>query len=131
MKRQRSPPDSSVGGGGGVGGHFGGAGRGGSDRGRRRQDPVSCSLCRAKKLKCSREMPCSNCRARGLGCDFNALAGLGGGVRVGADTGAGALAKEVAGIGERWVCFFFFPVFFLLLFCFCSGGGGVYGESEC
>lgn len=39
---------------------------------KRRQDPVSCSLCRSKKLKCSREAPCSNCRSRGLKCDLEA-----------------------------------------------------------
>lgn len=33
-----------------------------------RQDPVSCELCRAKKLKCNREQPCSNCIARGVTC---------------------------------------------------------------
>jgi len=33
-----------------------------------RQDPVSCELCRAKKLKCNREYPCSNCVARGVTC---------------------------------------------------------------
>lgn len=36
----------------------------------RRQDPVSCSLCRSKKLRCSREAPCSNCRSRCVECDF-------------------------------------------------------------
>jgi len=37
-----------------------------------RQDPVSCSLCRKKKLKCSRKQPCSNCVARGVedSCDY-------------------------------------------------------------
>ena len=33
-----------------------------------RQDPISCELCRAKKLKCNRESPCSNCVARGVTC---------------------------------------------------------------
>lgn len=33
-----------------------------------RQVPVSCELCRAKKLKCNREQPCSNCIARGVTC---------------------------------------------------------------
>ena len=42
-----------------------------SGRERRRQDPVSCSLCRSKKLKCSREQPCSNCTSRGVTCDFS------------------------------------------------------------
>ncbi|KAL1303213.1 hypothetical protein AAFC00_006631 [Neodothiora populina] len=37
---------------------------------RRRQDPVSCSSCRGRKLKCSREQPCSNCIARGFECDY-------------------------------------------------------------
>ncbi|KAK5099021.1 hypothetical protein LTR70_000857 [Exophiala xenobiotica] len=37
---------------------------------RRRQDPVSCRLCRLKKLKCNRQNPCSNCVARGAQCEF-------------------------------------------------------------
>ncbi|KEQ95004.1 hypothetical protein AUEXF2481DRAFT_40259 [Aureobasidium subglaciale EXF-2481] len=36
---------------------------------RRRQDPVSCGVCRRKKLKCSRTFPCSNCVSRGLNCE--------------------------------------------------------------
>lgn len=36
----------------------------------RRQDPVSCRLCRLKKLKCSRQQPCSNCVARDVECEF-------------------------------------------------------------
>lgn len=36
---------------------------------RPRQEPVSCQLCRAKKLKCNREQPCSNCVARGVPCE--------------------------------------------------------------
>lgn len=35
-----------------------------------RQDPVSCQLCRSKKLKCSRQYPCSNCVARGVTCSL-------------------------------------------------------------
>lgn len=30
---------------------------------------VSCSLCRRKKLRCSRQQPCSNCLARGAPCE--------------------------------------------------------------
>ncbi|KAF2095028.1 hypothetical protein NA57DRAFT_59782 [Rhizodiscina lignyota] len=37
-------------------------------RPRPRQDPVSCQLCRSKKLKCDRRQPCSNCVARGVTC---------------------------------------------------------------
>lgn len=37
---------------------------------RSRQNPVSCQLCRLKKLKCNRQQPCSNCSARGVGCQF-------------------------------------------------------------
>ena len=37
---------------------------------RRRQDPVSCRLCRVKKLKCDRQNPCSNCVARNTNCEF-------------------------------------------------------------
>jgi hypothetical protein len=35
-----------------------------------RQRPVSCRLCRLRKLRCSREAPCSNCRARGVSCEL-------------------------------------------------------------
>jgi hypothetical protein len=38
---------------------------------KRRQDPVSCQLCRSKKLKCNRLQPCSNCKARGVTCEFS------------------------------------------------------------
>lgn len=37
---------------------------------RARQNPVSCRLCRLKKLKCNRQQPCSNCSNRGLGCEY-------------------------------------------------------------
>lgn len=37
---------------------------------RLRQNPVSCRLCRLKKLKCNRQQPCSNCSARGIGCEY-------------------------------------------------------------
>lgn len=33
-----------------------------------RQEPVSCHLCRTKKLKCDRRTPCANCTARGVTC---------------------------------------------------------------
>ena len=36
---------------------------------RPRQDPVSCQLCRTKKLKCNREQPCQNCLTRGVTCE--------------------------------------------------------------
>ncbi|KAI0118064.1 hypothetical protein F4776DRAFT_634996 [Hypoxylon sp. NC0597] len=39
-------------------------------RNRARPDPVSCQLCRSKKLKCNRVQPCSNCAARGISCHF-------------------------------------------------------------
>ncbi|KAF2450144.1 hypothetical protein P171DRAFT_402372 [Karstenula rhodostoma CBS 690.94] len=35
-----------------------------------RQRPVSCKLCRTRKLRCSREAPCSNCVSRGLPCEL-------------------------------------------------------------
>lgn len=35
----------------------------------RRQAPVSCKLCRVKKLRCDRGQPCSNCRTRGYRCE--------------------------------------------------------------
>jgi hypothetical protein len=38
-------------------------------RKRPRQDPVSCSFCRSKKLKCDRRSPCSNCATRQITCD--------------------------------------------------------------
>ena len=37
---------------------------------RPRQDPVSCRLCRTKRLKCNREQPCSNWVARGASCEL-------------------------------------------------------------
>lgn len=37
-------------------------------RSRPRQEPVSCQSCRAKKLRCNRQLPCSNCLARGITC---------------------------------------------------------------
>lgn len=33
-----------------------------------RQRPISCKLCRQRKLRCSRVFPCSNCVCRGLEC---------------------------------------------------------------
>lgn len=35
----------------------------------RRQDPISCSLCRGKKFRCNRQHPCSNCAARNVTCE--------------------------------------------------------------
>ncbi|KAF2714753.1 hypothetical protein K504DRAFT_9431 [Pleomassaria siparia CBS 279.74] len=35
-----------------------------------RQRPVSCRLCRTRKLRCSRESPCSNCVARRVRCEL-------------------------------------------------------------
>lgn len=35
-----------------------------------RQDPVSCELCRRKKLKCNRQQPCSSCVTRRLACSY-------------------------------------------------------------
>jgi hypothetical protein len=35
-----------------------------------RQRPISCRLCRLRKLRCSREAPCSNCKARGVVCEL-------------------------------------------------------------
>lgn len=41
----------------------------------RRQDPVSCSLCRSRKLKCNRQYPsCSNCTERGVTCEWPSTA---------------------------------------------------------
>lgn len=42
---------------------------------RPRQDPVSCLLCRSKKLRCDRQQPCSNCSTRGNTCEFITQAG--------------------------------------------------------
>lgn len=44
-------------------------GHSGREKAYRRQNPVSCSFCRSKKLKCDRVSPCSNCVARGIDCD--------------------------------------------------------------
>lgn len=41
-----------------------------SPRKQPRQDPVSCELCREKKLKCNRELPCSSCIRRKLPCSY-------------------------------------------------------------
>lgn len=35
----------------------------------RRQDPISCLLCRRRKLRCNRQQPCSNCVARNVPCE--------------------------------------------------------------
>ncbi|KAI1747076.1 fungal-specific transcription factor domain-containing protein [Xylaria castorea] len=35
-----------------------------------RQEPVSCQLCRSKKLRCNRAQPCSNCESRNVSCHF-------------------------------------------------------------
>jgi hypothetical protein len=33
-----------------------------------RSRPVSCTFCRSRKLRCSRNFPCTNCISRGLDC---------------------------------------------------------------
>ncbi|KAH8432485.1 Zn(II)2Cys6 transcription factor [Aspergillus melleus] len=35
-----------------------------------RQRPVSCQFCRARKLKCNRQLPCGNCTSRGISCQL-------------------------------------------------------------
>ncbi|KAJ8127362.1 hypothetical protein O1611_g6274 [Lasiodiplodia mahajangana] len=35
-----------------------------------RPEPVSCQLCRSKKLRCNRVQPCSNCESRHVPCHF-------------------------------------------------------------
>lgn len=40
------------------------------NRSRTRRDPLSCQMCRVKKLKCDRQQPCSNCRTRRLSCEY-------------------------------------------------------------
>ncbi|KAI0466577.1 fungal-specific transcription factor domain-containing protein [Xylaria cf. heliscus] len=35
-----------------------------------RPEPVSCQLCRSKKLRCNRAQPCSNCESRNVSCHF-------------------------------------------------------------
>lgn len=42
-----------------------------------RQRPVSCKLCRSRKLRCSREAPCSNCVSRGVRCELESQASPG------------------------------------------------------
>ena len=37
-----------------------------------RHRPVSCNLCRSRKLRCNRQFPCSNCTARGVDCQLYA-----------------------------------------------------------
>lgn len=36
-----------------------------------RQRPISCKLCRQRKLRCSRIFPCSNCTCRGVVCEHD------------------------------------------------------------
>ncbi|KIV97951.1 hypothetical protein PV10_01646 [Exophiala mesophila] len=41
---------------------------------RRARPPVSCSLCRKRKIKCDREVPCGNCvRSKSKSCSYEAL----------------------------------------------------------
>jgi hypothetical protein len=35
-----------------------------------RQRPISCRLCRVRKLRCSRTVPCTNCVSRNVACDL-------------------------------------------------------------
>ncbi|KAI8945745.1 fungal-specific transcription factor domain-containing protein [Xylaria longipes] len=35
-----------------------------------RPEPVSCQLCRSKKLRCNRVQPCSNCESRNVSCHY-------------------------------------------------------------
>ncbi|OJJ43686.1 hypothetical protein ASPZODRAFT_123415 [Penicilliopsis zonata CBS 506.65] len=35
------------------------------------QQPVSCSLCRTRKLKCDRNQPCFNCSSRQMDCVYS------------------------------------------------------------
>ncbi|KAH0524731.1 hypothetical protein TsFJ059_007196 [Trichoderma semiorbis] len=51
-----------------------------------RQRPISCHLCRVRKLRCSRQFPCSNCTSRGVVCQHE-------GVAVAAPTGSGSQAQ--------------------------------------
>ncbi|KAL7795926.1 hypothetical protein V8C37DRAFT_373937 [Trichoderma ceciliae] len=39
-----------------------------------RQRPISCRLCRVRKLRCSRQFPCSNCTSRGVVCQHEGIA---------------------------------------------------------
>ncbi|KAF2678780.1 hypothetical protein K458DRAFT_347979 [Lentithecium fluviatile CBS 122367] len=41
-----------------------------------RQRPVSCSFCRTRKLRCSRDAPCTNCKSRGIECELETLSRL-------------------------------------------------------
>lgn len=45
------------------------AGKPGFPRGKQGR-PISCYLCRLRKLRCSREHPCSNCNTRGIKCSL-------------------------------------------------------------
>jgi hypothetical protein len=38
-----------------------------------RQRPISCHLCRVRKLRCSRQFPCSNCTSRGVVCQHEGI----------------------------------------------------------
>ncbi|KAL3963749.1 hypothetical protein ACCO45_000753 [Purpureocillium lilacinum] len=51
-----------------------------------RQRPISCTLCRVRKLRCSRVFPCSNCTSRGVACQHE---GAPHGVSLGVAAGSG------------------------------------------
>lgn len=40
------------------------------ERERRRQNPVACHMCRARKLKCDLRQPCSSCTSRQWACEY-------------------------------------------------------------
>ncbi|KAH8163344.1 hypothetical protein CIB48_g4903 [Xylaria polymorpha] len=43
-----------------------GQGQGQANTGRRAKPPLSCNLCRRRKLRCDRQQPCQTCSSRGL-----------------------------------------------------------------
>lgn len=65
-----------------------------------RQRPISCALCRVRKLRCSRVFPCSNCTSRGVVCQHDgaphvSLGGISKDAVGSGSAGAGAGAKDL------------------------------------
>ncbi|KND92531.1 hypothetical protein TOPH_02611 [Tolypocladium ophioglossoides CBS 100239] len=68
-----------------------------------RQRPISCTLCRVRKLRCSRVFPCSNCTSRGVVCQHDgvpqgAAPGLSLSLSSGKDAASSASANDVSAV---------------------------------
>ncbi|OWT43339.1 fungal transcriptional regulatory protein [Pochonia chlamydosporia 170] len=58
-----------------------------------RQRPISCTLCRVRKLRCSRVFPCSNCTSRGVVCQHE---GTPHDATIASQTKSAALPKDIS-----------------------------------